>query len=237
MAKVTLDIETFKALASATRLQVLRALDERRKTLAELSKELELNKATVHEHLALLVTVGLVKKRDDEGRKWIYYELTWQGERLLHPQETTTFAVLLGLGAAAAGGGVLMLGKALDLWWQEKQVMAMPETEALPPAGGRDAPESMASESDDAADSPEGSDGGEGASGGATAAGAEDGADNDTSGAMFDAGSDEASSSGLAEDSGGLFDGDVDGVLGLLLLGTAILLAVLAFVVRKSRRE
>jgi DNA-binding transcriptional ArsR family regulator len=116
VSKITLDAETFKALASATRLTVLKALDERRKTLTELAKDLDLNKATVHEHLGLLLAAGLVRKRDDEGRKWIYYELTWTGQRILRPEATTTFNVLLGLSALAAGGGVLMLGRALD-WW------------------------------------------------------------------------------------------------------------------------
>ncbi len=116
MSKITLDAETFKALASATRLTVLKALDERRKTLTELSHELQLNKATVHEHLGLLLAAGLIRKRDDEGRKWIYYELTWTGQGILRPEATTTFNVLLGLSTLAAGGGVLMLGRALD-WW------------------------------------------------------------------------------------------------------------------------
>jgi DNA-binding transcriptional ArsR family regulator len=113
VVRITLDAETFKALASPTRLTVLRALDERRKTLTEISRDLSLNKATVHEHLQLLTAAQLVRKRDDEGRKWIYYELTWRGQKLMHPQETTTFSVLLGLGIAAAGGGVGMLAYAL----------------------------------------------------------------------------------------------------------------------------
>jgi DNA-binding transcriptional ArsR family regulator len=120
VVKITLDAETFRALASATRLQVLRALDTRRKTLTELARDLALNKATVHEHLQLLTSAELVRKRDDEGRKWIYYELTWRGQKLLHPQETTTFNVLLGLSIAAAGGGTVMLGRAIYLWLQSQ---------------------------------------------------------------------------------------------------------------------
>jgi DNA-binding transcriptional ArsR family regulator len=127
MSKVTLDAETFRALASTTRLSVLRALDERRKTLSELARGLELNKATLHEHLQLLSSADLVRKRDDEGRKWIYYELTWRGQRLLHPQETTTFNVLLGLGIAAAGGGVAMLGRALGWWLDEHATLGASE--------------------------------------------------------------------------------------------------------------
>ncbi|MEA3189472.1 MAG: hypothetical protein QOD77_54 [Thermoplasmata archaeon] len=122
VAKITLDAETFRALASSTRLTVLRALDVRRKTLTELAKDLALNKATVHEHLQILTQSGLVAKKD-EGRKWIYYELTWRGQKILHPQETTTFSVLLGLGVIAAGGGVAMLGRALDFWLQEHPLL------------------------------------------------------------------------------------------------------------------
>lgn len=124
VAKITLDADTFRALASSTRLTVLKALDERRKTLTELSRDLALNKATVHEHMQLLTAAGLVRKRDDEGRKWIYYELTWTGQRILHPEATTTFNLLLGLSIAAAGGGVAMLGRALGWWLAEHKPAA-----------------------------------------------------------------------------------------------------------------
>ncbi|MES2153617.1 MAG: helix-turn-helix domain-containing protein [bacterium] len=139
MVKITLDAETFKALASTTRLTVLRALDQRRKTLTELSRDLDLNKATIHEHLQLLTAADLIRKRDDEGRKWIYYELTWRGQRLLHPQETTTFNVLLGLGLAAAGGGVTMLGRALGWWLQSHPSVALAGETAGDTAGTHNA--------------------------------------------------------------------------------------------------
>lgn len=117
MSKVTLDRETFKALASETRLQVLHALDERRKTGSELARELGLNKATVHEHLGILEATGLVQKKD-EGRKWVYWELTWDGSKLLHPGQGAIFSVLLGLSVLATGGGITMLGFALGWWLQ-----------------------------------------------------------------------------------------------------------------------
>jgi DNA-binding transcriptional ArsR family regulator len=140
VAKITLDADTFRALASSTRLTVLKALDERRKTLTELSRDLDLNKATVHEHMQLLTAAGLVRKRDDEGRKWIYYELTWTGQRILHPEATTTFNLLLGLSVAAAGGGVAMLGRAMG-WW-----LAPPSTSET--AGGQDGAEIQSLQSD-----------------------------------------------------------------------------------------
>lgn len=117
MSKVTLDRETFKALASETRLHILHALDERRKTGSELARELELNKATVHEHLQTLVAAGLVSKKD-EGRKWVYWELSWEGSKLLHPGQGAVFSVLLGLGILSSGGGIFALGSSLS-WWRD----------------------------------------------------------------------------------------------------------------------
>jgi DNA-binding transcriptional ArsR family regulator len=161
VAKITLDADTFRALASSTRLTVLKALDERRKTLTELSRDLALNKATVHEHMQLLTAAGLVRKRDDEGRKWIYYELTWTGQRILHPEATTTFNLLLGLSVAAAGGGVFMLGRALGWWLAEKASAASSDETADDAAGAElQSAHSAESGSEAPASSPEGGAGG-----------------------------------------------------------------------------
>lgn len=88
MAKVTLDRAAFKALASDTRLDILRVLDGKKMSLKDISKATTLNKATLHEHLSKLHEVGLVKRKGREGRKWIYYKLSWKGECLLHPENT-----------------------------------------------------------------------------------------------------------------------------------------------------
>jgi DNA-binding transcriptional ArsR family regulator len=79
---------TFKALASDTRLDILRALDGKKMSLKELGHITNLNKATLHEHLAKLNEAGLIKKKEREGHKWVYYKLTWKGEGLLHPENT-----------------------------------------------------------------------------------------------------------------------------------------------------
>ena len=88
MPKVTLDMNTFKALASDTRLDILRALDGKKMNLKEICKQTRLNKATLHEHLVKLNEAGLVKRKEREGHKWVYYKLTWKGEGLLHPENT-----------------------------------------------------------------------------------------------------------------------------------------------------
>ncbi|MCD6402762.1 MAG: winged helix-turn-helix transcriptional regulator [Candidatus Aenigmarchaeota archaeon] len=71
-----------KVILSETRIAILKALKERRKTVSELSKELDLSKSTVHEHLIKLVKTGFVKRVNRPGRKWVYYQLTEKAESL-----------------------------------------------------------------------------------------------------------------------------------------------------------
>jgi DNA-binding transcriptional ArsR family regulator len=94
---ITLDQESFKALASEVRVDILKKLDERRQTVTDLSGLLNLSKPTLLEHLEKLQTAGLVR-RVDEGRKWIYYELSAKGRKLLHPEKV---AIVLALASAA----------------------------------------------------------------------------------------------------------------------------------------
>lgn len=101
MSKVTLDLDSFKALASETRLDILRSLDGKKLNLNDISKATKLHKVTLHEHIVKLVEAGFVKKKEREGHKWVYYKLSWKGESLLHPENSrivvlfsTTFVVL-----------------------------------------------------------------------------------------------------------------------------------------------
>jgi DNA-binding transcriptional ArsR family regulator len=94
--KITLDQESFKALASDVRVGILKRLDVRRETVTDLSNLLNLSKPTLLEHLEKLQTAGLVK-RIDEGRKWIYYVLSDKGRKILHPERV---AITLALAAA-----------------------------------------------------------------------------------------------------------------------------------------
>src|SRR2546428_2678404 len=83
---ITLDRESFKALASEVRVEILKQLEARRMTVTDLSHAMGLAKPTLLEHLDRLQTAGLVAKVD-EGRKWIYYELSKRGRNILHPHE------------------------------------------------------------------------------------------------------------------------------------------------------
>jgi DNA-binding transcriptional ArsR family regulator len=94
MREVILDKKTFEALAMDTRVNILKALKERRKTQSELSKELSLAPSTVSEHLDKMMQAELLIKNKDH-RKWIYYELTEKGENILSPQKTSVFVFAL----------------------------------------------------------------------------------------------------------------------------------------------
>ncbi len=110
--KVTLDQASFRALASETRIAILRALSEHQMTLTELAQRLAISKPGVVKHLGLLQEAGLVL-RDTPERKWIYYRLTTKGERIFEPNKTrimlalgfSVFAVVLGAGSFIALGG------------------------------------------------------------------------------------------------------------------------------------
>lgn len=108
MPKVTLDMNTFKALASDSRLDILRSLDGKKLSLNDISKVTKLNKATLHEHLAKLNQAGLVKKYEREGHKWVYYKLTWKGEGLLHP-ENTRIVVMFSITFVSLLIGIMLL--------------------------------------------------------------------------------------------------------------------------------
>jgi ArsR family transcriptional regulator len=88
MTKVSLDIESFKALASETRLDILKVLDGKKLNLNEITKATNLHKMTLHEHLTKLTSAGFINRIEREGHKWVYYTLSWKGQSILHPENT-----------------------------------------------------------------------------------------------------------------------------------------------------
>ena len=91
--KIVMTQDEFRVLASTTRIDIMKLLDESQLTVSDVSRRLEMNKATVHEHLNKLIEVGLVKK-EDTNRKWVYYSLTWKGKNLLHPERVKVMVAL-----------------------------------------------------------------------------------------------------------------------------------------------
>ena len=111
MPKVNLDLNSFKALASDTRLNILRTLDGKKLSLNDIARSTNLHKVTLHEHLSRLAEAGFIKKIEREGHKWVYYKLSWKGESLLHPENTrivvlfsvTFFTLFFGLSSLIMG--------------------------------------------------------------------------------------------------------------------------------------
>jgi len=91
--KIVLDKKSFKSLASESRVNIIKSLERRRKTLTELSKQFSMSPSTVKEHLENMVGAGLIVQVDD-GHKWKYYELTRKGKKILNPGETKIWVIL-----------------------------------------------------------------------------------------------------------------------------------------------
>jgi len=104
---IRLDRKSFEALAGQTRVKALKSLLRRRKTLTELSEELQLSPSTMKEHLDVLVDSELITQLD-EGRKWKYYELTRKGKQIAEPHELRVW-IILGLSIVAAAASIFNL--------------------------------------------------------------------------------------------------------------------------------
>ena len=92
--KITLDRETFRALAVDTRIEILKRLgDEYQLTLTDLSQAMGMAPSTIKEHLERLVDVGLIRQVEGDT-KWKYYRLTGKGKQLLNPYEKKVWIVL-----------------------------------------------------------------------------------------------------------------------------------------------
>jgi DNA-binding transcriptional ArsR family regulator len=145
--KITLDKESFRSLASETRISILKSLDRRRKMLTELSKELGMSPSTVKEHMDNLCSAGLTVQIDD-GHKWKYYELTRKGGNILHPHETRIWIILSASVLGVVGIFYDMLtGASQSLMTAAKAggdtLARTPMTEAVPAGAGVQAVSSL----------------------------------------------------------------------------------------------
>ncbi len=91
--RVELDKKSLFALASDTRVEILRSLQPMRRTVSQLSESLDIDKAAVHRHLKKMEEGGLVTRYEEHG--FVYYGLSWKARDLLVPNENTKIVVLL----------------------------------------------------------------------------------------------------------------------------------------------
>ena len=90
----TIDKPMIDTLSSDTRIAILSSLRERKKTNAELSKELSLKPSTIHHHMERLKESGLIVSKED-GRKWVYYDLSHFGKAIFDTNEKMKFSVVI----------------------------------------------------------------------------------------------------------------------------------------------
>ncbi len=109
---VVLTKNAFVVLASDTRLRMLKRLNQRRMTVAELAGALNLAKSTVHHHARILADSGFVTT-ENEGHVWVYYTLTPQGRALLNPNDGASVRLLLNAALVMLVGGICVLVKYL----------------------------------------------------------------------------------------------------------------------------
>ncbi|HJH27716.1 MAG TPA: ArsR family transcriptional regulator [Methanophagales archaeon] len=123
--KIALDKQIFSALSSETRITILKKLASKRRTLKGLCDELNLPKSTIRENLTVLVESDLVRK-GNIGNKWVYYELTEKGRRLLHPHEMTKIILLLSSAALSFVGGIIEIYLFIKSTFPEEAVKGVP---------------------------------------------------------------------------------------------------------------
>jgi len=81
--EVEIDKDVLKAISTETRQKILKELAEGGRTPTDLGKKLNKATSTIVEHLEFLQKVGLVKKIERPGKKWVFYELTDKGRGIV----------------------------------------------------------------------------------------------------------------------------------------------------------
>ncbi|MCD6227140.1 winged helix-turn-helix transcriptional regulator [Candidatus Micrarchaeota archaeon] len=130
---IVMDKETFKLLASDTRIKILKLLKTRDHNLSEIAKSLNLSKSTIKEHIERLINAGVIKEVD--RGKWKYYTLTKYGGKLIgnkdKENENYVRRVVIVLGLFALG--LLALFITTNIMFQSNLDLGVPvDQEDLP---------------------------------------------------------------------------------------------------------
>jgi DNA-binding transcriptional ArsR family regulator len=104
--RVELDKKALFALASDTRMDILKSLQPNRRTVSQLAELVGVDKAAVHRHLKKLEDGGFVKREEDHG--FVYYGLSWKARDILSPNENTKIVVLITASILLIGAVILM---------------------------------------------------------------------------------------------------------------------------------
>jgi len=98
--KIELDRKALFALASDSRVEILRGLQPSRRTITQLAETLEMDKGAVHRHLKKLEEGGLVTRYEEHG--FVYHGLSWKARDIISPGENTRIIITFALSVVMA---------------------------------------------------------------------------------------------------------------------------------------
>lgn len=108
MDRVELDRSSFKALASDSRIEIIKHLNEKSMRVTDLAEKMQLSKPTLIEHLKKLEDSGLID-RENRGEKWVYYRLTDKSRNLMEPKSDIRVKILFATSVVAFISGFAQL--------------------------------------------------------------------------------------------------------------------------------
>ncbi len=106
--KVEIDKQALFALASDSRIEILKALGPQRRTVRQLADSMGIDKAAVHRHLKKLEEGGFVVRYEDHG--FVYYGLSWKARDIISPGENTKIVIVF------ASGWLMVAGAFIAIW-------------------------------------------------------------------------------------------------------------------------
>ncbi len=108
MARETFGLSDSRVLDSKARMEILKLLGHRRATVSELSRLLGMSKSTVLYHLSKLIEGEFINRRENGDRKWVYYELSEKGRKVLTYRKIN-ITLLLSSSLLALAAGILQI--------------------------------------------------------------------------------------------------------------------------------
>jgi DNA-binding transcriptional ArsR family regulator len=127
-------IRSIRDIFTTSRTKILSRLETRPHTVSELSKTTGYSKSTLSYHLEKLSEMGMVK-RIENGRKWVYYELTEKGKRAIKNDFVRLLGIFTGSVVsflAAAYRALTMYQPVLDKAYEITRAPSKPETVPAP---------------------------------------------------------------------------------------------------------
>lgn len=92
--EIRLTPNMLKALGESTKLSILRVLSSGSMIPTDIGKKLNKSTPTIVEHLEKLRNAGLVEKREQPGKKYVFYTLTETGKELIFNKSRLSIVLL-----------------------------------------------------------------------------------------------------------------------------------------------